>query len=293
MTASCVRPWRIAAILAVVTALLVVVAGAGLARADEADLLYKQGLAYKREGKVDEAIDAIFKACQLRPSHTAARISLGWLYLKRGHLGKAAEAFEVATRYAKGVHSKQQAHSGLGTAYARLGRWDDAEKALLTAHIIDKTDPDVNQNLGVVYRNLKQYDKAVVHSTLALSTKPQNPVVMNNLAVALRFAGNYADAEAFLKKAIEADPNDATAHFNLAVVYRRRSKHDLAIKHYSECIRLKPSFADAYFDLGIVYNQQRHQREALESFKKFVQLAGGGRGNDVAQAQKMIRELEK
>jgi tetratricopeptide (TPR) repeat protein len=291
MTPAIFRSSLISAVAAGALATWLSVATLSPAHADEADNLYRQGLAFKKEGRTDEAIAAIYKAVQLRQTHTAARISLGWLYLKKGNFAQAAEAFEVATKYAKGNRSRQQAYSGLGTTHARLNRWVEAEKALKVAYDIEPNDPDVNQNLGFVYRQLHQYDKAVLHTTIALNSRPNDPVLMSNLSVALRWSGNFGDAEALLKRLLAQNPNDGLAHFNIAVLYRRTKRNDLAIKHYLEAIRLKPTFPDPHLDLGVVYNHERRNKEAIAELKTFLSMTGG-KGPDAFEAKRILKELK-
>src|SRR5687768_18365239 len=64
-----------------VLALMLVV---GTAYADDADAQYKQGLAFKQQGKVDDAITAFEKAVASNPKHGMAWASLGHLYKQKG-----------------------------------------------------------------------------------------------------------------------------------------------------------------------------------------------------------------
>src|SRR5262245_18252181 len=66
------------------------------ALADEADTQYRKGMAYKEQGKVDEAIASFEAAVAARANHSMAWNSLGILYKKKGDLTKAVEAFEKA-----------------------------------------------------------------------------------------------------------------------------------------------------------------------------------------------------
>src|SRR5690349_10005293 len=77
---------RVLAVLAV--SLISLALGAGVARADEASARYKQGLAFKEQGKIDEAIEAFEETVKLKPDHAMAWASLGHLYKQKGQFDK-------------------------------------------------------------------------------------------------------------------------------------------------------------------------------------------------------------
>ena len=62
----------------------------------DADSYYKEGLAYKSEGKIDEAIAAIQQAVANNPKHGMAWASLGSLYKQKKDLPKSIDAYEHA-----------------------------------------------------------------------------------------------------------------------------------------------------------------------------------------------------
>ena len=64
--------------------------------AQGADADYRAGMAYKSEGKTDEAIASFEKAVAAKPGHAMAWNSLGILYKKKGELDKAIAAIGFA-----------------------------------------------------------------------------------------------------------------------------------------------------------------------------------------------------
>src|SRR3954447_16875520 len=82
-------------------ALGAVLAVAAPARAEDADAYYKQGLAYKNEGKTDEAIKSLQQAVDKNPKHGMAWASLGNLYKTKGDIPKAVDAYEHAVQFLK------------------------------------------------------------------------------------------------------------------------------------------------------------------------------------------------
>ena len=87
---------RLISIAALVAALLV---AAGPAVADDAGALFKQGMALKEQGKVDDAIAKFEQVVALNAEHGLAWASLGHLYKKKQDYPKAVNAYEQATHW--------------------------------------------------------------------------------------------------------------------------------------------------------------------------------------------------
>ena len=122
-----------------------VVGAPDVAFADDADALYKQGLAYKQQGKNDEAIKALEQAVAANPRHGMAWASLGHLYKEKQDVPKAIAAYESATAVIK---KDKVLWANLGMAYYRNKQVDKALDALVTACKLDPKDAEIRGNLG-------------------------------------------------------------------------------------------------------------------------------------------------
>ena len=112
-------------------ALVLGLAISGPAFADKsADASYKEGLAYKAEGKTDEAIKVLEEAVATNPKHGMAWALLGNLYKTKKDLPKSIDAYEHATQL---ITKDAVLWSNLGTAYANTGKLDQALVALQAA----------------------------------------------------------------------------------------------------------------------------------------------------------------
>ena len=119
------------------------------AYAEDSDALYKQGLAYKQEGKTDEAIKKLEAAVAANPRHGMAWSSLGNLYKQKQDMPKAVKAYEMATAVIK---KDKNLWENLGITYYRNKQLDQALSALKTASQIDPKDAQIRSNLGTVKR---------------------------------------------------------------------------------------------------------------------------------------------
>jgi tetratricopeptide (TPR) repeat protein len=257
--------------------------------AEDADAFYKQGLAYKAQGKADQAIEALEHAVAANPKHYMAWASLGALYKSaKNDIPKAVGAYEHAV---EGLKKDKVVWENLGTAYFRNNQVDQALKALVTASALDPNDAEIRFNLGTVRRQKRDYTGAVADLEVAVKLRPDDAQYANNLGVAYRFAKRYADAVRAFQKAIALAPSDASFHFNLAVAYRRQTANnpDLipqAIAEYEKATSLDPANADGWWDLGLMYKQDHQNDRAIEAFQKYLEL---NKGKDKA-AQKRVED---
>jgi tetratricopeptide (TPR) repeat protein len=261
------------------------------ALADDADAYYKQGVAYKQEGKTDQAIQALELAVAANPKHYRAWASLGNLYkTARKDIPKAVQAYERAV---EGLKKDEVVWGNLGMAYYRNNQMDQALKALITASTLDANNAEIRFNLGTVRRQMRDYPGAVADLEVAVKLKPDDAQYANNLGVAYRFANRYDDAAKAFQKAIALAPDDASFHFNLAVVYRRQTEKNpdmitQAIAEYEKATSLDPSHADGWWDLGLMYKQDHQNDKAIEAFQKYLDR---NKGKDAAGQKRAEDEI--
>lgn len=263
----------------------------GTAHAEDADAFYKQGIAYKQEGKPDQAIEALEHAVAANPKHYMAWASLGNLYkTAKKDIPKAVAAYEHAV---EGLKKDKVVWGNLGMAYYRNNQIDKALQALVTASQIDPNDAEIRGNLGTVRRQKGDLPGAIVDLEAAVRIKPDDAQMVNNLGVAYRFAKRDQDAIKAFQKAIELSPNDAGFHWNLAVAYRRQTEKNpelipTAIAEYEKCTALDPSNAEGWFDLGFMYKQNHDNDKAIAAFNKYIEL---NKGKDAAGQKRVQDEL--
>lgn len=110
----------------------------------------------------------------------------------------------------------------IASEYGRLALELDqaglAGSVLAIADDPSKPDWKVISARGSAYAKLGQFDQAVPMFERALQISPDNPSVQNNLAMAYAANGDANRAEQLLRRAHEARPADARIRQNLAIV---------------------------------------------------------------------------
>ena len=269
-----------------VFALLLAFAVTAHADGKPADASYKEGLAYKQQGKVDEAIASMQAAVATNPNHGMAWASLGHLYKQKKDLPKSIDAYEHAVKL---IPKDKVVWLNLGMAYANSepARLDDAVNALMTACRLDLKDWEIRAKLGAVLSKKGDIPKAITELEIATKLKPDEGDTWHDLGLAYRRAKRDDDAIKAYQKAIELSPNESRFHFDLAAAYRRKQDPDKAIPEYEKATSLDPGNADGWFDLGFMYKENHENDKAVEALKHYLDA---NKGKDAAGAKRAQEE---
>jgi tetratricopeptide (TPR) repeat protein len=102
---------------------------------------------YRKEGRLDEAIEVLQRGLERQPGYMSARVSLGKIYLEKGQLEEARSEFENVI---KSVPDNLYAHKKLAEIYRSTGNKERAIKAFRTYLKLYPMDEDALNNLRVL-----------------------------------------------------------------------------------------------------------------------------------------------
>ncbi len=162
-----------------------------------------QGLAYRQQGRFDDAIALFQQAIELEPANIDGRVLLGWT--QHLHQQRAAA---IATLRTTAYQSPLSAEpfNALGIVYLVEGHLDDA---VMTHHWAALLMPD-NEiayfNLSLAYQRLERFDWAIVNAQQAAALEPTNPHPRIALAIAQWSAGDHHAAQASFAEALTLAP---------------------------------------------------------------------------------------
>ena len=216
---------------------------AGAAVRKRARQAYARGLALEREGAYAASIISYVEAARADPTLRGPSFRVGMLFAWKRQYDPAARAFreelrrdpdsrDATRQYAlmlvelgdttrpvpmleeltRRAPNDAQAWRALGFAYARVGRRDDAERALRGSIALDAKNAAAWRDLGVLYAD--QSD-------------------------------TRAARDAYLR-ALTIDPNEVPTLINLGNLEGRSGNHKAALEHYREAERRDSTYADAY-----------------------------------------------
>lgn len=222
-------------------------------------------------GQPSRAEDMLGRALRRAPRNPELAGLLGELAFERSDLSGAEAFFRQVIRWDP---ANTEAHIYLGTILADTGRPDEGRAALERA---SRLAPD---------SFLPPFALGAMHLT----------------------AGDPVAARGYLQRAVRLEPMPQ-AYFLLGVAELDGGRPGAAIRALSRAVKLDPEFEDAIYHLGLAYLERRWHRQALECFRRvmeidpqrlayqeavrLVEAAGAGTAPLPSAAQRMVERASR
>ncbi|MEN3792661.1 tetratricopeptide repeat protein [Fulvimarina sp. MAC3] len=158
------------------------------------NLFYQRGISYERRDMWDKAEADFKKALELSPDQPQVLNYLGYSWVdKNEHL---EEGLDMIRRAVELRPNDGYIIDSLGWAYYRLGRYDDAVEELERAILLTPTDPTINDHLGDAYWHVDRKREARFQWERALNGDPKpEPDVIERIKAKLEGGLNAVDDE--------------------------------------------------------------------------------------------------
>ncbi len=182
--------------------LLVVPAESGLV---EPEFLYQYGLLLLSSERLDQAVDALAAASELKPFDLEIREALAAALRRAGRLEESESLYRALASDGRSVGLQ------LGKLLMESKRYDEALELLSTL----TPTVDVLDRAAMCLFHLGRSDEALEMERKALEARPDWPVTMINLAVILAARGALEEARDLLERALVIEPDNTAASINL------------------------------------------------------------------------------
>ncbi len=111
--------------------------------------------------------------------------------------------------------NSSRAFNGLGDAYLKEGKLDEAALALSRSVAIDGENFRAQNNLGTIYGQKGDYRKAITYFKKAIEIRPNHSPPYTNTGNCYYLVGNFDQAIYYYRQALELDKNNQEAIYNL------------------------------------------------------------------------------
>ena len=267
-------------------------------QAQDATILYNEGVTLKKQNKVVEALDKFKKALALKPDYTEALYEMGWC---QNDLKEYTSAISSLRKARVGWPTIPKVHFELGYAFDKNGNIDSAivclqkciyyksdyslawkqlgtiyynkdkiEDALLCFNNYERAAKDSIKDYlyfyrkGFCYNAAKKYDSALFPLNRAASLKADYLNTWLELGFANSRLKKSDEAIGYYKKAIMVDPKSHVGYNGIGEVYRDYKKDmNEAMTWYLKALEVKPKERKACFGLGYCLNSQQKYTEAI------------------------------
>jgi tetratricopeptide (TPR) repeat protein len=152
-------------------------------------------------------------------------------------------------------------------------------------------------NLNDLKRSIKQYEKAIKTSSTGSGLYRNHPDLYKNIGHALVQDKRHTVAITHYKKALELEKNNiskAKIHFCLVMAYSFSGGHPEDVKnHFDFAMALNPQYADPYLWRAFSLQGAKHYSEALENYKKAIELQPRHRCSSKKRVEECIELIKK
>jgi protein O-mannosyl-transferase len=227
------------------------------------------GVALRRKGKTDEAIQQLQESLRINPGCFDVYINLGVAFEQKGQIDEAIRQYQEALRLKPDCAT---AHNDLGVALGRKGQTDEAIRQLEEALRLNPDDALTHNNLGGAFYQQGRTAEAVHQYQEAIRLDPDYADPHNGLGIALEKEGQTAEAIRQLEAALRLNPDHTDAHYNLGVAFYQQGRTEEAIRQFQDAIRLKPNHAEAHNNLGTALGLKGQTEEAIRQFQEALRF---------------------
>jgi tetratricopeptide (TPR) repeat protein len=193
------------------------------------------------------------------------------------------ERYEKATANFKKRYDTKLAHYNRGNALRVQGKMDEAIDAYKKSIEVNPNYAGAHYNLGRALSDQEKPDEAIDAYKKAIELNPNYAEAHCNLGHVLKRQSRFAEALRYLKRGHELGSKNpqwkypsarwvASAHYSLGIALNGQGKLDEAIDAYKKAIEVNPNYAEAHCNLGYVLKRQRRFAEALHYLERGHEL---------------------
>lgn len=212
---------------------------------------------------------------------------IGEYYFRRGYYDDALELFE---RLSATYHSDAEIYQKIGFCYQKQGDYAEALEAFLKAEIIAPDNFWTIRRIATCYRNLKKPEMALSYYHRAEKIQPDNLSVQMNIGHCYVEQKDYEEALKYYFKVDYLDPDGGKAWQPIAWCSFLVGKKDQARRYYEKILAGKPTALD-YLNAGHVEFSLGHIRQAIDYYRRSIELDGGDTAKFMANFKQDVPDL--
>jgi tetratricopeptide (TPR) repeat protein len=228
------------------------------------------GVALRKIGRTDEAIDSYKSALRLQPNYVGALNNLGVALCSKGQIYDGLESY---TRAIALDPNDAIAQHNLGLRHDLMGRTDEAIEHYRRAVSADPRYALAHCNLAIAFIQIGDLNRALHHLRESTRVDPQYPTAYLTIGIQLRTLGQFAEAKTALERGLALlSPTDSRRSVALAEM-KRCEKLNAISAHLPAVLRgeaVRGSAEDVLGFANLCRARQRHAAAARLAAKAFA-----------------------
>ncbi len=259
------------------------------------------GRLYRLDNNLVKAESEFKTAIQIQPDSEEAVTSLAYLYNEEGDATRAVALLNQvpdATRSGK-------LYAALGYTYEQQKEYKKAVGAYRKAVELDRENLDSLRGLAQNLMNDSQFDAALEQYRAIADADPQDAQAYLRISEIYRRMGKFDAALDMLKKAESLVQDSLEIPFNMALVYDAQGRFDEAATTLQQLLE-KTAHADGNYTTGernnrsvfverlaTVYREQGKTQQAVDTYRKMLDLGGDSASRGYQQMIDTLREAKQ
>ena len=241
------------------------------APASSADLM-KLGVAARRAGRREDALDCFERVLADDPAHREARLEAATVLRDAGRLDEAEAAYRAVLARAP---KRSRAMIGLARCARSRGDRVAALAQFEAATVVAPQDPAPRAEAADILRELGRLEEAEAGYRSALGLDVRNLRSLLGLGRIARQRGDRAAAKRCFEQAAAVDPKSASAQLELSKECRDLGDFDAARQILGDVLARTPHELNAWINLAQVERRAGRREAALAAFGRAVELNPG------------------
>jgi len=235
------------------------------------------------EGKPDEAREILHRLLPSEPDNPGIHYLLAQLHFGNAKYEEAIrELIEVLRVNSRNTTALLQ----LGLCYLNINKPTEAEREFEKIFQITPQDVDSLSIISTAYKDKGNLPKSLEYIERAVVLDKDNTKWRLQYAETLDLMGEDEKALGEFESIIETDPTNAQAYLGLGLFYLNRRMYKKGITSLEKSLQWQAS-PEVYFSLGLSYRIVGKNKEAIESLKKYLELAPPSE----EQRKKLVKEI--
>jgi tetratricopeptide (TPR) repeat protein len=237
-------------------------------RPDDADVHYNRGVALEADDDA-RAEDAYREALRRDDGHVRAMSSLARLLARSG---RAPEALELARLAVGAAPDFTPARVNLALAELHAGQPARALEAAESALGLEPECPEAHALQGAALLALGHHDRALAVLERGAALDDASAELLEGLGRARRETGDSAGARSALERALTLDPARASAHVELGLAQLESDRPDDAARSFERAAALEPRRLSAWVNLAAARLLQGRSAESEAACLRALEL---------------------
>jgi tetratricopeptide (TPR) repeat protein len=246
---------------------------------NNADLVLLLGSVLHKAGKWQEALQTYQTLLDSDPSDSKnVRFQIYQVYVDEGMFEKAIATLNQILTEETGTISQTKLRTEMANCYCRKaddsferGLLNDAMESYNKAKEWDENHQGIYMGLGKLYCQQEDYDKASEAYKRVMDLGVADESLYLEIASIYERMDRFDEAISYLKSIERTNPS-AQIFYYLGTLYGLKGDMENCIDYLNKTIHRSPRFVDAYYNLGVAYEQHKRIKEAINMYKKVLEL---------------------